>query len=85
MSTRIVIVTYVNPGYGGDKKPDTCTGCVMHVRKQGSCRIFGPLQLSEGTKSTYVRHANCERAEDRANQNRHTSNTIMLKDDLRDY
>lgn len=81
MSTRIVIVTYVNPGYGGDSKPDTCTGCVMHERKQGACRIFGKLQLAENTKSTYVRHEFCARAEERSTHS--SSSALMLKDDLR--
>lgn len=82
MSTRIVIITYVNPGYGGDEKPDTCTGCVMHQRKQGACKIFGALQLAPGTKSTYVRHAHCERAEERSGHA--ASSSLMLKDDLRE-
>lgn len=82
MSTRIVIVTYVNPGYGGDKRPDTCTGCVMHERKNGSCRIFGKLMLLERTKSTYVRHEHCVRAEERSWHG--ASSNLMLKDDLRD-
>ena len=63
MSTRIVMVDYVN--YCSTSSGDICTNCRRHERKSGTCQHFGQLALKPGTKSTYQRHPNCIRAEER--------------------
>lgn len=78
MSTRIVMVDYVVPARS--ESGDMCTGCPRHVRKEGACKHFGALELKPGTKSTYLRHLNCIRAEERTTHASHSR--VMLKNDF---
>lgn len=78
MSTRIVLVDYVIPVH--TDQGDICTGCPRLDRVSGECGHFGSLARKQGTKSTYLRHANCIRAEERT---RHASNSqLMLMSDF---
>lgn len=78
MSTRIVIIDYICPARS--ESGDMCTGCPRHVRKEGACTHFGKLSLKEGTKSTYLRHLNCIRAEERTQHASHSR--VMMKSDF---
>lgn len=78
MSTRIVMVDYVN--FVGHEDGDQCTGCKRHDRKAGTCKHFGDLALKPKTKATYLRHANCIRAEERTRHASHS--TIMMHNDF---
>lgn len=78
MSTRIVLVDYVVPMQ--TKDGDICTGCPRLDRPNGECRHFGTLVLKPRTNSTYRRHANCIRAEERT---KHSSiSQIMYRNDF---
>ncbi len=73
MSNRIVMVDYVVPLRHADG--DQCTGCPRLNRLIGYCHHFGALGLKNGTKSTYYRHPNCIRAEERTN---HASTSALM-------
>ncbi len=78
MSTRIVLIDYVN--YVSTRKGDICTGCKRHDRSLGSCQHFGELALRPERKSTYQRHPNCIRAEERTG---HSSiSQLMMRGDF---
>jgi len=78
MSVRLVIIDYVN--YVSTPKGDICTGCVRHDRKLGACQHFGQLAPRPNRKSTYQRHPNCIRAEERTEHASHS--LLMLKSDF---
>lgn len=78
MSTRIVIIDYVVPARHEDG--DMCTGCPRLARKAGSCQHFGQLKLKPKTKSTWLRHPNCIRAEERTQHASHSR--VMLASDF---
>ncbi len=78
MSTRIVLVDYVM--YCSTRSGDICTGCPRHERKLGACQHFGQLALKPRAKSTYMRHPNCIRAEERTKHASHSQ--IMLRNDF---
>jgi hypothetical protein len=80
MSTRIVMIDYVQPTY--NDKGDECGSCprLMPKAQLVSCRHFGPLALRPGTKRIYLRHANCIRAEARTGHASYSE--IMTKGDF---
>lgn len=82
MSTRILIVDYVVPGYVDRSTNDQCVSCPRHDRKKGTCQHFGKLALKPNTKSTYLRAAACVRAEERTRHAGHSN--LMLKGDFDD-
>lgn len=79
MSTRIVLIDYVQPLYSEDG--DRCTGCPRLVG-DGRCQHFGALAKKPRARKTYLRHPRCITAEERT---RHAAGSaIMIGGDFSD-